>query len=121
LRQNLRNYFLGQSLVRRGQPWPFGQWGHGVYGKYEYYAELLGTNDHAVIRLYVEYLTKKHIKTHWNCPCGSGKQLRACHIQQLQDLRAKIPRSVARQTLVYFALLEQWRKKASADVPSAGT
>lgn len=29
----VRNFFLGQSLVEAGEPWPFGQWSHGVDGK----------------------------------------------------------------------------------------
>jgi hypothetical protein len=28
----LHNYFLGQSLVEQGEPWPFKDWGHGAVG-----------------------------------------------------------------------------------------
>jgi len=94
----VRNFFLGQSLVRRGQPWPFGQWGHGPQGIYEFYTELLGTNDLVTIRRYLEYLTKENVKGHWSCPCGSGQRLRNCHLNEVRDLRAKIPRSAAIQS-----------------------
>lgn len=101
----VRNFFLGQSLVRRGQPWPFGQWGHGARGVHEFYTEIFGTDDLATIRTYLEYLTKKRIKGHWSCPCGSGKRLRNCHFSELQDLQAKIPRSVAMRSWNLLALL----------------
>jgi hypothetical protein len=37
----VRHFFLGQSLVRRGQPGPFRAWGHGAKGMFEFYVELL--------------------------------------------------------------------------------
>jgi hypothetical protein len=104
----MRNFFLGQSLVRRGQPWPFGQWGHGAQGVYEYYTDLLGTDDLDVILKYLEWLAKERIKGHWSCPCGSGKRVRNCHFSKLQDLRAKIPRSVA---------MRSWRLVGSLRTP----
>jgi hypothetical protein len=91
----VRNFFLGQSLVRRGQPWPFGQWGHGTRGIYEFYTELLRTKDLVIILRYLEYVTKEQTKGHWPCPCGSGKRLRNCHLQEMQSLRIQIPRAVA--------------------------
>lgn len=57
---------------------------------------LLFTNHHRLIdrikleeRL-LEYLTKKEIKSHWLCYCGSGKKLRGCHIDKLKELISKI-------------------------------
>ena len=45
--------FLAQSLVERGDQWPFGQWGHGADGVREYYEELLHTADLQVICRYL--------------------------------------------------------------------
>ena len=68
----VRDFFLAQSLVEAGQPWPFASRDHGVVGLYQAYGELLGTNNPVAIRRYMEYLSKVRIKGHWDCPCGSG-------------------------------------------------
>jgi|SRR2546422_1649465 len=94
----VRNFFLGQSLVELGDPWPFGHWGHGASGIREYYAELLGTDDTRAITGYLDCLSKKKIKGHWSCPCRSGKHLRDCHWALVRDLVTKIPRQVAAQS-----------------------
>ena len=99
LKGAVHNFFLGQSLVERGQPWPFGEWGHGGEGVRQYYAELCGTDDISVILKYLEYLSRPEIKGHWECPCGSKKRLRNCHSAKLNELRKKIPPSVAKESL----------------------
>lgn len=91
----VRNFFLGQSLVELGEPWPFGQWSHGADGIRDYYTELLGTSDLRVIVKYLECLSAKKLKGHWPCPCGNGKRLGDCHLQLIRGLVAKIPRQVA--------------------------
>lgn len=95
----LRNFFLGQSVVDTGEPWPFGEWGHGAKGIVEYYSTLLKTDDIGVIAGFLEYLAKKKTKGHWPCPCGSGKRLRDCHRELVRDLRDKIPRRYAEESL----------------------
>ncbi|RJR45241.1 MAG: SEC-C domain-containing protein [Desulfobacteraceae bacterium] len=99
LKGPVHNFFLGQSLVELGEPWPFGQWGHGADGIREFYAERLGTDDIYGLMAYVEYLAKKKIKGHWPCPCQSGKRLRECHGRTVHDLAEKIPRQVAMESL----------------------
>ena len=91
----VRNFFLGQSLVERGDAWPFGHWKHGTDGIREYYAKLLGTDDVRGIKKYLEYLSKKKIKGHWPCACNSGKRLRDCHGDAVRGLSRKMPRQVA--------------------------
>jgi len=86
----VRNFFIGQSLVELNQPWPSGERPHGAAGILEFYRELLGTQDLAIVRKYLEYLGKKEIKGHWPCPCGSGRKLRKCHRAQVYALREKI-------------------------------
>ncbi len=99
LKGPVHNFFLGQSHVRLGQPWPFGQWSHGSDGIREYYTELLGTNNLITIIKYLEYLRKPKLKGHWYCPCESGKRLRNCHVSELQDISVKIPSRIALQSL----------------------
>ena len=39
----VRSFFLAQSIVEEGEPWPFGQWAHGAKGVLQYYRELIKT------------------------------------------------------------------------------
>ena len=95
----VHNYFLGQSLVERGKPWPFGKWSHGRTGLLEAYGELLGLDaqDENQIRRYLNCLAHKKVKGHWQCPCGSGKAIRQCHGDQVRRLHERIPPRIAQQ------------------------
>lgn len=95
----VRNYFLGQSLVELGQPWPFGEHSHGNKGRLEYYQNLFETKDISVISQYLECLKKSKIKGHWICPCGSGKIIRRCHSDKLFSLRKKISPEIAKTAI----------------------
>jgi hypothetical protein len=95
----LHSFFLAQSLVEAGQPWPFGHWAHGAKGVFQYSRELLKTPDLRVITTYLEYITAKKVKGHWPCPCKSGERLRDCHISLVNDLRDKISRKDAQKSL----------------------
>ena len=95
----LHSFFLAQTMVEEGQPWPFGQWAHGAKGIFQFYRELLKTSDLHVMTTYLDYLAAKKVKGHWSCPCGSGKKLRGCHFGQIQDLREKISRKDAARSL----------------------
>jgi hypothetical protein len=101
----MHNYFVGQALVERGEPWPFGEWAHGTPGRIDYYKGLIGSDDLAVIWRYLRCLYAKEAKGHWDCPCMSGRRLRHCHFDLVKDLRAKIPRQQAGNALVEFARL----------------
>jgi hypothetical protein len=98
----VHNFFLAQSLVEKGDPWPFGQWGHGAVGIREYYAELINTTELQVIRAYLQCLAAKEVKGHWPCPCGSEKRLRNCHMSTVLDLRVKIRVLDAAHSLNYL-------------------
>jgi|ERR1700722_10447062 hypothetical protein len=95
----LRSFFLAQTMVEEGEPWPFGQWAHGAKGVFQYYRELLKTSDLRVITTYLDYLAAKKVKGHWACPCRNGKKLRDCHFDQVKDLREKISRKDAEKSL----------------------
>lgn len=106
----VRNFFIGQSLVEAGQPWPFGEWPHGKAGVLEVYAGWFGTDDEPTIRRYLDCLSKEGLKGHWDCPCGSGRGIRACHRDMLRALRQRIPTWAARmalQRLKYLDMLEE--------------
>jgi len=95
----VHDFFLGQSLVEVGEPWPFGERAHGMPGLLQSYGEMLGTEDPATVRRYLECLGKKEVKGHWECPCGSNQRLRNCHFDHVVALRQKIPSAVALKAL----------------------
>lgn len=94
----MRDYFLGQHCVANGGKWPYGEWGHGVAGIYEYYGELLGTTDKTIIQNFVYILTKLSNKSHWACPCGSGRKIRKCCAARIAGLKEKIPFYIAQKS-----------------------
>jgi hypothetical protein len=92
----VRNFFLFQSFADRGLEWLAGQRDHGRPGLLQAYGEMLGVSDSAAIPKYLDYLGRKEIKGHWDCPCGGGKRLRDCHRDQIRGLQHRIPRWVAK-------------------------
>jgi hypothetical protein len=100
----VRNFFLGQSLVALGEDWPFGEWGHGRNGVYEYYQELLQTDDRRTLVRFLYVLGKLNLKRHWDCPCGRGRKIARCCQTKIVDLRRKIPPAVARKALEQLGL-----------------
>jgi hypothetical protein len=95
----VRNYFICQSLVARGDPWPFGEHEHGAKGVLAAYAKLLGTSDPNQIRSFLECLRHRPTKGHKACPCGSGKKVRDCHQSQLDELGDIIRPEIAARAL----------------------
>ena len=100
----VRNYFLGQSLVARGEAWPFGEWSHGAAGVAEYYAEILETTDLATIRGFVGLLALSEAKGHHECFCGSKQRLRKCCGALIATWRGRIPLGVARRSAILLNL-----------------
>jgi len=92
-------FFVGQSLVERGKPWPYGTRPHGNPGIADFYTEFLGTTDPVRIKACVKLLVAKKLPGHRSCPCGSGRPVRDCHFSTLQQLRTRIPRHVFLETL----------------------
>jgi hypothetical protein len=95
----VRNYFIGQSLVEAGEPWPFGQRSHGAKGLVEAYGEWFDTTDQAVVIRYLDFLTHKQVKGHWTCPCGSGKRLRDCHVDTVRAVQQRVSPRLAKRAL----------------------
>jgi hypothetical protein len=85
------DYFLAQSLVALGEPWPFGQWSHGGAGLLEYYRELLQTTDDLTVARFVYVLAQPLLNRRCDCPCGSTRKLRDCCLVNVLGLRGKIP------------------------------
>jgi hypothetical protein len=83
----VRNYLIGNSLVERGEPWPHGDRSHGVAGVLEFYGDLLGTSDPMTIANFLLSIVKGKVRGHWHCFCGSGKIIRNCHKDAVEQLR----------------------------------
>jgi hypothetical protein len=95
----VRNFFLGQILVESGKPWPFGERDHGIPGLIQAYGEIVGTSDDTTVRRYLSVLSMDALKGHFECPCGSAKRLRNCHLEEVKLLHERIPPRIARQAL----------------------
>ena len=100
IEEPVKSFFLWQTHydLNEGRSSLEGR-GHGVEGIIEFYSEELKTKDISVMVKFLDYLTAKKVKKNWKCYCGSGKQLRYCHINKLNDLRAKILRHDAKKSL----------------------
>lgn len=92
----LYDFFLAQSLVELGEPWPFGQWDHQGAGLLEYYRELLETENDLTVSRFVYVLAQPLLNPRSDCPCGSARKLRDCCLALVVDLRNKIPWHIAR-------------------------
>ncbi|MCL4247380.1 MAG: hypothetical protein KJ065_04425 [Anaerolineae bacterium] len=95
----LNDYLFSQTYHEKHGKWPLGERGHGARGIREYLIEELGTDDLSVMRRFLEYLGKKKIRGQWRCYCGSGKQIRFCHLAKISDLHNKITLAEARYAL----------------------
>ncbi len=99
----VRNFFLWQSLVERGESVPWQDRSHGVAGLIESYGDMLGLEGESAISCCLEYLSKEQIKGHWTCYCGSAKRIRNCHLEELRALRLRISEHIARLALKRLA------------------
>lgn len=100
IRGPIYDFFVSQTyfdLTRKGfgkGVWLYGERGHGIVGRLEFYQEQLAVKDGKYIGKALEYILKKDLKGHWDCYCGSGKRLRDCHYINLQVIRDFVPRKV---------------------------
>ncbi len=95
----VRAFFVSQSLVQRGDQWPYGTRPHGNEGIADFYGEFLGTTDPDRIKACAKLLIARKLPGHKLCPCGSGRPVRNCHLSTLQQLRTRVPRRAALETL----------------------
>jgi hypothetical protein len=83
----VRNFFLGQVGVELGVPFPLGEWAHGASGVREMLTQLLGVDDVNACVAFLNLVSRKVIKRHWPCACGSGRTIRDCHDRVVLRLR----------------------------------
>lgn len=83
----LRDHLAGQAVVLQGRPWPADEWSHGLDGAIEFYREVLGVTDDAVLFNLMLSELSNGSKRQMICGCGSGKKRRHCHGKKLHALR----------------------------------
>lgn len=86
----VRDYFIGQALVERGDPWPQGEWAHGSKGRDEWFKEFMTGLSSERADAYLGTLELNELKGHILCPCGSGRRIRTCHYALLEQMRADL-------------------------------
>lgn len=87
----VRDFFVGQAIVERGGSWPYGEWGHGSAGQEEWAKGFIESLPPSQLSAYVSVLAMKDLKGHMDCPCGSRRRLRDCHMDLLRLLRGQGP------------------------------
>ena len=117
----LHSYFLAQTIVEEGEPWPFGQWEHGARGVFQFYRELLNTSNLRVMMNYLVIVSKESLKGHWPCPCENGRKLRDCHIEEVKHLRGNISRKDARTSLAMLKAAGPCAVEMTEAKPSAAS
>jgi hypothetical protein len=88
----VRSYFVGVCEKLAGRPWPWEEWAHGAPALQEFYGKVIGTEDIECVKALLAMLEKDLVKGHWRCPCGSGKEIRRCHLPTVRDLHATLPK-----------------------------
>lgn len=118
----LRNYFINHALAEAGHVRPMGERRHGSRGLYDAYGEMVGTTDAIAIIRYLRFCAAPKIKSHWKCPCGSGRRVEICHLAHVLSLRRKIPQWLASKafTRLREAVASEWKTVADAEKTKAG-
>jgi hypothetical protein len=110
----MRNYFIGQALVENGDPWPFGEWGHGIEGVVQYFQELLSVAEAASIVPTLKAIATEDWKGHRDCPCGNGKRTRHCHGEVIRSLRERMGPEQATRAAVEFMVYRKHCEQLTA-------
>jgi hypothetical protein len=78
---------------------PWGELSHGGKGIVEHYEEYFDVSGKEKVKGLLDYLAEhKEIKGHPKCPCGSGKKIRDCHLNELRELN-----DVPKKTIKYVS------------------
>lgn len=94
-------YLLGFAYHRDYNEFPFGERGHGLKGKLEFYNELFNTKNISIIIKFLSLAEKDKLRGHCICPCQSGEKLRNCHWKVIHNLMT-IPKSLIRKEIAEF-------------------
>jgi hypothetical protein len=99
-------FFLAQTYFELTGKWIFGQRAHRGAGVLEYYKEILNTDSRDVVLRFLRFLSSGTVKVNERCYCGNSKTLRRCHIANVLEMRGKVARKIARNSLTYVLLCD---------------
>jgi len=79
-------YLYGYCYWKEHGRHPFGEAAHGHEGILRHYADTLGLHDDVTVLAAICFLLEHGYRGHHECPCGSGRRVRACHGPELRAL-----------------------------------
>lgn len=79
-------YLYGYCFWRKHGRHPFGEAAHGPQGILDHYLAVLGLDDPLAAVAAIRLLYEHGYRSERNCPCGSGRRVRACHRAALRTL-----------------------------------
>lgn len=79
-------YLYGYCSFRKHGRHPFDEAAHGYEGILQHYVETLRLRDDLSALTVITFLLEHGYRGHHDCPCGSGKRVRACHGPALMAL-----------------------------------
>lgn len=98
----VKTFFVNNTHQERtGEPC-FETRRHHQQGLFDFYKELLQTNDSREVFRYVDVLRRERLSASQRCPCGSGRKLKDCHQDWVEELRETIPPASAQRTWKRF-------------------
>jgi len=72
-------YFYGYCYFKKHGRHPFDEAAHGHEGILRHYLDTLGLRDELTALRIISFLIDHGYRGHHECPCGSGRTVRACH------------------------------------------
>lgn len=91
LDKHVRTFLLGVTNKLEGKGWPIQTRSHGAAGLCEFYGELIDSSCPVQVLQLIVLLLGKAPKGHWQCPCGSDRNLRNCHGKRILEFYKQKP------------------------------
>lgn len=95
----VRDFLLGQALVERGDPWPYGAWDHQDAGQKQWLQDFSRSLTEKQRQTFLEALIAPSPGGATPCPCGRGRQVGECHESLLLRLRKLLTPAQAEELL----------------------
>jgi len=79
-------YLYSYCYWKKYKIYPFGERSHGLSGIAEHYLDIFETEATPELFKGLKRIAKHGYRGHHPCPCGSGKIIRKCHMQVVQEI-----------------------------------
>ncbi|MBC8390431.1 MAG: hypothetical protein H8E13_20585 [Actinobacteria bacterium] len=99
-------YLFSYSYYAKHGKLPFGEHLHGAEGILEDYKKEFGVSEDSVAIRLLKILVEDNYRGHHICPCGSGKNIRDCHGQNILSIK-----TMKYNFINDFGLILVWLKK----------